>query len=194
MSCPIGCGVVDRASAYGTSPYRYVSDYDTYLYPYVFSPLVYKVVGKEMEPVIIKLHDLVSPSGKNCLGVANYGQTLYKEIKHVLCLLSDFDSSVFPEFFHHFLGSSNDMNQPELENHDTALHIAFRERKFNALIKMIQNGGNPFLKNKEGLSIEMMAKSLSDADKDIREVMMEEIDSFNTNYPLETKRAWSIQL
>jgi hypothetical protein len=73
---------------------------------------------------------------------------------------SDSEGLVYPDYFNQFLNDVSEINQPELENDDTVLHCAFKEGKFDALIKMIQKGGNPFIRNKEGKSIELMMKSM----------------------------------
>jgi hypothetical protein len=73
---------------------------------------------------------------------------------------SDSEALLYPDYFNQFLEDAWEINQPELENDDTVLHCAFKEGKFDALIKMIQKGGNPFIRNKEGKSIELMMKSM----------------------------------
>jgi hypothetical protein len=73
---------------------------------------------------------------------------------------SDSESLLYPDYFNQFLEDAWEINQPELGNNDTVLHCAFKEGKFDALIKMIQKGGNPFIQNKEGKSIESMLESM----------------------------------
>ena len=57
-----GHGVMDRVSACGACSHGVIS-FDIQ----VFFPIWYKVVGKTLKPVMIKLYDLASPSRKKVI-------------------------------------------------------------------------------------------------------------------------------
>ena len=89
----------------------------------------------------------------------------------------------FPEYFDKFIAISNELNKPELTNWDTVLHFAFRENQFVALIRMIQNGGNPFIRNKKGESVITLLESLTEEQAQIKEQLQEAIKNFEEKYP-----------
>ncbi len=73
----------------------------------------------------------------------------------------DSEEPQYPDYFNLFLEDAYELNQPELQNDDTVLHCAFKEGQFDALVKMIRRGGNPFVRNKEGKSVESMLDILT---------------------------------
>ncbi len=69
-------------------------------------------------------------------------------------MLKDHKSeSSFPTFFNIFLKTEEEINVPEPVNGDTVLHIAYKKGRINELLAMMENKGNPFIKNKRGETI-----------------------------------------
>ena len=93
------------------------------------------------------------------------------------------ESLTYPDFFELFVADSRELNQPELENWNTVLHFAFKENQFEALTRMIQNGGNPFVRNKEGESVNLLLESLTEEQAGIKEQLKEAIKNFEENFP-----------
>jgi hypothetical protein len=69
-------------------------------------------------------------------------------------LLTDKPTDHFPAFFNIFLRNKINLSLPDPVKGDTVLHVAFKQKNFDALMKMLENGGNPFLGNKKGETIE----------------------------------------
>ena len=104
----------------------------------------------------------------------------------IIDLLKDQDAENdgrYPDFFYTFLDDPDEINQPEPEHWNTVMHFAFDGQQFDALVKMIQHGGNPFVRNKAGQSIESMLESLSPDQSSIKKLLLSEIENFKLKFP-----------
>jgi hypothetical protein len=54
------------------------------------------------------------------------------------------------------LKSKDQLNTPDPTTGDTVLHFALKKTNLEALSAMLEHGGNPFIKNKKGESIESL--------------------------------------
>ena len=70
-----------------------------------------------------------------------------------------------PDFLQDFFQHPDDMSMPLASGGGTVMHLAFKKGEFELLDQLIIKGGNPFVENKEGQTIEMLVQGLGDDNK-----------------------------
>ena len=78
------------------------------------------------------------------------------------------------------------MSLPLASNGGTVLHLAFKKAQFEILDQMIMEGGNPFVEDEEGQSIEMLVQGMSD-DNEFKSRLIESIEIFFERHPRRDK-------
>ena len=103
-------------------------------------------------------HNLYKASKKICCFVKPvvHQSMIFDYLNDPTVFSPDTENGSFPEFFKIFLFDKDQLSIPDPVDGNTVLHYAYKHKRFAELQEMLKMGGNPFVKNNNGQSIEFL--------------------------------------
>ena len=135
-------------------------------------------------------HNLYKASKKICCCVKPvvHQSMIFDYLNDPTVFSPDTENGSFPEFFKIFLFDKDQLSIPDPVDGNTVLHYAYKYERFVELKEMLKMGGNPFVKNMHGESIEFLIGLKKHCSEDFLEIdkMIEEAKQ---NMPEETNES-----